>query len=87
MKYQDADGNPCTLDQLCKRDPAWAANHIRHLDESGRGILEAGRVALRYIDDRVNIDCTAYAWMVGELRSAVARIAVALGRQPPDPTS
>ncbi len=26
--YQDADGNPCTLDALCIREPAWAASRI-----------------------------------------------------------
>ena len=27
--YTDCDGNPCTLDTLCRREPAWAANRIR----------------------------------------------------------
>lgn len=27
--YQDIDGNPCSLDVLCRREPAWAANRIR----------------------------------------------------------
>lgn len=27
--YTDSDGNPCTLDALCRREPAWAANRIR----------------------------------------------------------
>lgn len=27
----DTDGNPCTLDTLCRREPAWAANIIRTL--------------------------------------------------------
>lgn len=30
--YRDIDGNPCTLDALCGRDPAWAANRIRRLE-------------------------------------------------------
>lgn len=28
-KYRDSDGNACTLDALCRREPAWAANRIR----------------------------------------------------------
>ena len=28
-EYQDADGNPCTLDKLCRKEPTWAANRIR----------------------------------------------------------
>ena len=30
-EYKDADGNPCSLDTLCQREPAWAANQIRRL--------------------------------------------------------
>lgn len=29
--HVDIDGNPCTLDTLCRREPAWAANIIRTL--------------------------------------------------------
>lgn len=28
-KYHDQDGNACTLDTMCMREPAWAANRIR----------------------------------------------------------
>jgi hypothetical protein len=28
-QFFDIDGNPVSLDTLCKRDPAWAANRIR----------------------------------------------------------
>jgi hypothetical protein len=27
----DANGNPCTLDELCRKEPAWAATRIRAL--------------------------------------------------------
>lgn len=27
--YHDSDGNPCSLDAMCIREPAWAANRIR----------------------------------------------------------
>lgn len=29
IEYHDADCNPCSLDVLCMREPAWAANRIR----------------------------------------------------------
>jgi hypothetical protein len=29
IKYRDIDGNECTLDTLCRREPEWAANRIR----------------------------------------------------------
>jgi hypothetical protein len=29
LKYKDPDGNPCTLDKLCRIEPAWAANRLR----------------------------------------------------------
>lgn len=29
--YYDVDGNECSLDTLCRREPAWAANRIRVL--------------------------------------------------------
>lgn len=32
MDRHDADGNPCTLDALCRKEPAWAANIIRHME-------------------------------------------------------
>ena len=27
---QDSDGNPVTLDELCHKEPAWAASRLRH---------------------------------------------------------
>ena len=32
--YSDADGNPCSLDALCRLDPDWAANRIRAMDSA-----------------------------------------------------
>lgn len=29
-KFYDIDGNECTLEALCHREPGWAANRIRH---------------------------------------------------------
>jgi len=29
IEYQDIDGNPVSLDKLCRIEPAWAANRIR----------------------------------------------------------
>ena len=41
MKLLDADGKPVTLDTLCRKEPAWAANRIRKLrEERGERMLE-----------------------------------------------
>lgn len=32
VTMKDSHGNKCTLDQLCKREPKWAANRIRSLE-------------------------------------------------------
>jgi len=29
QQYYDRDGNPVTLDKLCRLEPEWAANRIR----------------------------------------------------------
>lgn len=31
-QYKDVSGNPCSLDWLCRNEPEWAANQIRHRD-------------------------------------------------------
>lgn len=33
IQYYDVDGKPCSLDTLCRKDPAWAANRIRVMTE------------------------------------------------------
>jgi hypothetical protein len=33
IQYHDVYGNPCSLPTLCRRDPGWAANRIRHMTE------------------------------------------------------
>ena len=38
-KYKDMDGNPVSLDRLCREEPAWAANRIRDLEEKIRALL------------------------------------------------
>lgn len=38
--YRDSDGRPCSLDVLCRREPAWAANRIRTLTEAARRLLD-----------------------------------------------
>jgi hypothetical protein len=48
-QYYDVDGALCTLDMLCRREPAWAANRIHHMTEkleSLRAELEAARKEL-----------------------------------------
>jgi len=29
--YHDAEGNPCTLEMLCVKEPRWAATRVRML--------------------------------------------------------
>lgn len=40
-QYYDQDGNPCSLEVLCMREPAWATNRIRALTEQLVDALEA----------------------------------------------
>lgn len=42
---RDTDGNECTMDVLCMREPAWAANRIRTLTEE-LARLQVERTAL-----------------------------------------
>ena len=32
-QYKDIDGNPIHLNKLCRREPEWAANQVRHRDK------------------------------------------------------
>ena len=32
-QYKDIDGNPIHLNTLCRREPEWAANQVRHRDK------------------------------------------------------
>ena len=41
MKYKDSDGNECTLLQLVRREPEWAANNIRRLENN---LIEANMI-------------------------------------------
>lgn len=38
-RFRDRDGNPITLDTLCRMEPAWAANRIRELEEMVKRLL------------------------------------------------
>lgn len=31
IQYYDIDGDPCSLDALCRKEPEWAASRIRHM--------------------------------------------------------
>lgn len=37
--YTDSDGNRCSLDVLCRREPGWAANVIRTLKDCGQNVV------------------------------------------------
>ncbi len=41
MQYYDADGRPVTLDTLCRKEPAWAANRIRAEREENAALRAA----------------------------------------------
>lgn len=47
-RYFDIDGKPTTLERLCKDEPEWAANVIRHLrghrDRLQAELLESARL-------------------------------------------
>lgn len=56
---RDTDGTECTLDVLCLREPAWAANRIRVLTEERAALM---RFATTYADgDAGAVECIA-AW-------------------------
>jgi hypothetical protein len=50
-EYRDVDGNRCSLDELCRREPAWAANRVRvteaRVRELEAQLREAGEFAER----------------------------------------
>ena len=37
-QYLDSDGNECSLQQLVKRGPEWAANRIRALEDENENL-------------------------------------------------
>ncbi len=41
MSYHDIDGSPCTLDKLCRTQPAWAATRIRAMTDSLSAVFDA----------------------------------------------
>lgn len=65
--YSDSDGNQVTLDVLCRREPAWAANVIRTL-RARVGELEA---EVRRVRDLINVDRTGLAATLNHIRAIV----------------
>lgn len=41
-EYKDVNGTPISLDMLCTREPAWAANRIRHLEDTVEKAIKVG---------------------------------------------
>ena len=60
----DADGNPVTLDRLCKLEPEWAANRIRSLEAE----LEVKRIAEGALADQLERAKTLSAETGKEIR-------------------
>ena len=48
--YTDSDGNACTLEVMCRREPEWAANRLRADRERLRRLVAAVRGVLRHAD-------------------------------------
>jgi hypothetical protein len=54
--YHDAEGRVCSLDVLCMREPAWAANRLRVADERIRALeaeLASMQEKLRLATERI----------------------------------
>ena len=65
-RFQDIDGNACTLDTMCRREPLWAANRIRTLEADMKKLRElcARRPNCVVVDDEPGIDNQdGYVWM------------------------
>ena len=43
-RYKDSDGNECTLQALCFRDPIWASSRIAALEAENAFIIESYKV-------------------------------------------
>lgn len=56
--YHDGDGNPCTLDSLCRKEPAWAANRIRIMREALESIATGARESIDFGGD-TGFECVA----------------------------
>ena len=39
--YHDIDGNPCSIDKLCREEPEWAASRIREMTNKIASLLSA----------------------------------------------
>ena len=83
--YRDCDGNPVTLDKLCRDEPAWAANVIRqHVDriaEREAADADAGMGALLRLRRRCAAKARAgdanaefYGDMANELAAEAQRL-------------
>lgn len=42
--HQLVDGTPCTLERLCREEPAWASSIIRHYRQLFDELVESGQV-------------------------------------------
>lgn len=49
--YKDVDGSPVSLDTLCRKEPAWAANRLRVLE----GKLDNAEQALHEAHERASL--------------------------------
>ena len=70
-KYQDGDGNDCTLEQMVRREPEWAASRIR-AGEAAIAERDRLRAALREaIEWNGEDDCGVPAVWLQRARAAL----------------
>jgi len=66
--YRDIDGNPVTLDKLCRMEPAWAANRLRVEIERADKAESALREALEEVAEMREAYLACAAHIVGPYR-------------------
>lgn len=72
-EYRDLEGNPVSLDTLCRKEPAWAANRIR-VTLNERDALRAEVEQLRRSRDGWEHDAGLYARNAADREAEVERL-------------
>ena len=65
-QYKDCDGNDTSLNTLCRREPAWAANQIRHRDKLELELSDAKSHVTRLLAENARVERLANAGMAAE---------------------
>jgi hypothetical protein len=73
LQRYDADGKPCSLDTLCRRDPEWAASRIRALERENGELSGALRSVVESAErGQLEGAQTWDDWAAGVLKSITA---------------